>query len=438
MPSFNLFTVTDGMSPEEIGGALVKSNRDALPVFSCVGDSRIAQSLQQITDANGTRTNSMPIGPFSWIGPLSQGRLNAPFTHNLAVSGSTSEESIAVCRTVNNLSPRPTHCVILTGTNDIGSGVSAEDIMTNISEMWSILNGDGVIPVTVCDLPRGVSTWSVGQSRISQDLNRRIYQQAREQGVIVINANELIANPLDSNGDPLTGYTSDGIHETTVPAYLIGKRIVDSIPIASSVERPASRVDIYDATDNPKGNGTQYGLFIGTSGTTTSSAGAVSGDVADGWNVRSLTGAGTAVCSKVSRSEAAGDFQQVVFDSPGGISTYRISLISTLTGSQVVPSVAAMFVSSMDFEVEGTSALEDCKMMCVMFDGSNFKNGSEVLKSTNVGGTFYPYDFDWSGRLVSSEIEVDDLTDQIIWRIEVRVNNGSATIRLGSGSLNGV
>lgn len=416
----------------------ILAKADTRPVLAALGDSRLAQSLQVLPIAGGyTSVSSMPIGAMTWVGPLTKDRVNVPMQHNLAVSGSTSADALSRVPLVAALIPKPTHCALLTGTNDIGASVPVLTIYNNIVATWQALRAVGIEPIAIADLPRSVASWSVNSSRQSMYLNYLLREAARSMKVSFVDATEDIADSTNANGDPKAGYTYDGIHPATPSAYKLGARIAALFSDAAAIRRPGSRVDVYNAANNPLGNGTAFGLMTGTTGTKTSNGGAVSGNVADGWNVRSLTGTGPAVCSKVARTDAAGEWQQVVMNGAGtGVSTYRVSLITTLTAADIGATVGDRIYMGVDVEVDlggSTTGLEDLAFICDSFDGVSASfNSSKAMKSTLVASTYYPYAFNWTGRVVTEPYVVRSATDQILLRIEGRVNNASITFRLGS------
>lgn len=302
-------------------GYLLPANSD----IAVIGDSR-AQADVSGSTASSARHGIRGIG--LWLEILSRGRVRAPYAYNFAVAGSTTEDcvtsqldSAAACAAGSVL--------VFTSTNDrtVSGDWSAARSITALQTIISTLIAAGKTVFLVAETPRGNSSYTSIRLTTSQ-LKR--HNQVRQfllraqltygQNVRVIDLYPIMADRVSATGDtilsPIVAY--DGLHPAIYTAYKIASSIVADP--AFSAMYPAqpflsfTASDVFDATDNPRGNLMSNGQLDGTSGT--KDAG-ITGDVATGWDagVSNWTGL-SGVASKV--TTATGDWQQFVITGDSG------------------------------------------------------------------------------------------------------------------------
>lgn len=400
-----------------------------LPLVATLGDSRIAQGF---TSGSGF-TNTRPHGAANWLEVLMNGRVRLPWAYNQAVSGAIFSDVLrAQLPLVLALNPKPTHAVILAGTNDVANGVPQATIKQQVAALWNELRGYGVIPLHLVDLPRTVASWTATDLLLQQDFNNWLRTYGSQYGATIIDPTAGIADPNNSNGDPLTNYAqSDGIHPTSLSAYQCGLALqtyFNQFPIPYHL-RPVSRGDSFDATSNPRGNNVPNGgLFSGTGGSN-SGAGA-SGTVADSWLNRTISGTLTAVASLVSRADTGGVgwWQQVVVSAVTGASVYRLQTNSNITTGL---NIGDTFVAEVDVTVASANNMKYLQLN--VFDtGGSFVGGCG-FKDPGIASMYLPTA--WSGRIVTPPFTIAT-TAGITFRLEAGFDTGTgATIQAGGASL---
>lgn len=405
-------------------------------IIGIIGDSRAAQSYVSSGVAPSSTLRSPPFGPVGWACFLSQGRIRSGSSYNRAVSGSLVSDLMGQLERLMAVTPRCTHVFILTGTNTFVADGKGDQAWAQLSAVLTAIRTNGMQAIVCLDLPRTAdASWTAARYRNSWYYNQLVRRFAVQQGAQVIDAARYIADPASSTGNPLPNYTYDGIHPATNAAYFIGKELNDAV--LSRLLTPAlpgftSRADTFDATNNPLGNCTPFGLFTGTSGRNVSSAGAASGSVADGWHNRTLTGTGTADASLVARTDKSGNWQQVVYTSGSGVSTYRFGIDSALLRGSDYPSSGSL-VLECDLDVSSGSGIEEMGIAIHNFDGaSTLLQGSQAFGSTMIASTYYPMPSAFSGRVRTDVLPINESAPQLLIRFECRINTGAATVRIGN------
>lgn len=402
-----------------------------MPLLGTLGDSRIAQGF---TSPGGA--NTLPHGAASWVEGLTNGRVRLPWANSQAVSGAKFSDILATqLPLLLALNPRPTHCIVLCGTNDIAGSVAQATIKANALAVWNALKAAGIRPVQMADLPRTVASWTATNLLQQQDLNQWFRTYAGVNGAAFVDPSATIADPASANGDPLTAYAqSDGIHPTSLAAYQCGLALqgyFNQVPLPYHL-RPVSRGDAYDATNSPRGNQLPNGgLFSGTGGSNTSTAGTASGTVADGWNNRILSGAATtAVASLVARSDAGGVgwWQQVVYTATNAMTT-RIEPISNLAAGVA----GETYVGEIDVNVTGSSKLLYLNLNCFDVGGASGFVGI-AHKNPGIAAMYLPAAY--SIRLVTPPFLLTAGTTRQAFRIEAAFDaGGAATVQIGAATL---
>jgi hypothetical protein len=424
-----------------IGGATVAAVgllKTDTAILGTLGDSRIASAYV----SNGAAPNIAISTPcqsiVGWACFLSNQRIKSASAYNKAVSGSLVSDIAGQYANLAAVSPRCTHVLILAGTNSFSSGVSGQTAWSQLSPVLDSIRNDGRQAIVILDLPRANASWgSASQRDNSLWFNQLIRKNAPQQGAWLIDPSRYLADPASTTGDPLAGYYYDtpALHPATLGGYYIGKDVCDSVIsrlLIPSLPGFTNRADVYSAT-NPTGNALANGLFMGTTGTNQSSGGAASGTVATGWLNRTLSGTGTSVASLVARTDGKpGNWQQLVFTSGSGVSTYRLSPdpLYPAPGTNY-PSGVPMVLEG-DLNVSSASGLESLSIALSNYDGSSIRAVAQAFGSGLIGATYFPYPSTFSGRFRTDPLPYDALATQILVRLEAQVNTGAATIQIGN------
>lgn len=417
------------------GGALAKKT----PIVGWVGDSRPAASYILTSAGLSEAVPSHSIG--GWACFNAKQRVHSGRAYNMAVSGSYIGAIGAQMVNLLAVTPRCDYVVCLTGTNSF-----ADEGLTG-AQGWAALVTNFLVPardagvqaIIILDIPRAIAgAYSSTDQQNSLWYNQLVRDNAPAYGAWVLDPTGYLADPASSAGAPRTNFYSDGIHPATLAAerigYALSNLILARLP-PPTVQGFVNRADVFNATNNPKGNALTNGMFTGTGGTNTSDAGVASGTVADAWQNRTLTGTGTSVASIVARDADAnggspGNFQQLVWTSGTGVSTYRFSQATNpvVTTNYLL---GTPLVLEMDVEVESAVGLEglDIRITDLGF------NSAYYFGPALINVTYYPYPGAFSGRIRTPPLVLNAASTTVLCRVEGRVNTGAATVRFGNAEL---
>lgn len=405
------------------------------PILGVIGDSRAANAFIVTGTGSTAGVRTPPYSPVAWACFLSNQRIKTSSSYNKAVSGSGVSDLAGQFGSLLSVVPSCTHVLILSGTNSFGDSVTGSAAWADLAAVLSAIQRSGMQAVVVMDLPRTVASWTTEAAQNSLWFNQLIREEAPKYGALVVDAGKYIADPASSSGDPRSGYYYDSTHPATTAAYWIGKEISDKVLSSlADVDLPGfvNRADTYEATNNPLGNIVSYGLFTGTGGTNTSTGGVASGDVADGWNNRTLTGTGTSAASLAARTDKPGYWQQLQQDSAGGTSTYRYSLITPPAVTTNYPA-SGYYVLEADVDVSSATGLEQMGFIVHNFNsGGTLYDNVSAFGSTLISATYYPYPSAFSGRMRTNPLPYNSSANQLLVRFETQVNTGAATIKIGN------
>lgn len=265
-------------------------------------------------------------GYATWAAFLSRRRIEILPASNHGVSGETSAQILA--RVDNVIAMRPGVCVVLAGTNDIGTLTPAESI-ANLGAIYDRLSSADIAVVAVMVTPRGgITTAQYG--KIHQ-INRYILRQREtRRNFYVVDATLAYGDP--ATGAPRVTMSSDQLHPNAYGAWAIGNEISPLLTELYPDAYPpfANPLDLYSA-DNPSGNllASGVGLMVGTTGTLSNGP---TGELAAGWSANGINmpAGSTTVFSKLAKADGR-SFQQVAF---GG--SYNVASPSNLNVTTAV------------------------------------------------------------------------------------------------------
>ena len=194
----------------------------------CFGDSLTAGFQSPTSDCPSGRET--PYGTFlqEWLGPSTEVRVSG-------ICGElTSEMAMRFRRDV--LQHRPTHVVLLGGTNDLGWNAQPADIMRNLVKMYELARAADVLPVPVTvpsvrvDVAGGgpeAEAWLRQHVERRRLLNRLIEDYAAAKKLQWI---DLFTATADRETGQLAAvYSNDGLHLTTAGYRLLACLLYDSV-----------------------------------------------------------------------------------------------------------------------------------------------------------------------------------------------------------------
>lgn len=420
------------IAPEE----LVKTG----PVFAVLGDSITALMCQNTSTSQSY--NSYGYG--TWLRILSGQRIHLPVTHNFGVAGERLDQ--IRLRVDDVLAVHPQYCVVLAGTNDIGTR-TVPQMVEDAKAIYERLITGGVRPIVMPILPR--SSLATDQLQKLMRFNTWLREYTRtNKWIVLVDPTPLWIDYADTNGDPLTDYTTDGLHPSHLGAFYLGKALSDAISdfVPEQKSYVQSMLDIYDADNYPEGNlltnGTlNYGVMQGTSGTKTSSGNfTASGDVATGWTCSKSNSTSTmaATCSKEDpRTDGpkTGARQKCVIAVTAAGGANELVLFTPTISSADIAEGDQIFAQA-KVEVSGMTNVLSVELRLTDNRSSANQNNHDGAWA---GTTDIFLADDWSGVLRTQPLEIASDSTSVTMNIAVRLDtsggDGGATIYISDVSL---
>jgi lysophospholipase L1-like esterase len=400
-------------------------------LIAAIGDSRLANSLS--SGIHWTHD-----GILTWFMFYANQKYNLPASYNLAVSSYTTAQILGLVPSVLALNPKPRYCIVNGGTNSIAADVPITTIKSNFMAIADQLIAGGVIPVFLVDSPRALSTWGTTYSKTHQQLNHWLRRWCRDNGYALVDPyNQLISQ---TTGDPLTGYTVDGIHQSARGASIIGKELASVFDAIAPAPRWSSRMesinDVFDATYNPTGNLLSIGLLQGTAGSNNGTG--ASGSVSTGWQNRVVSGTATSVASKENpRSDGLMGDKQILTVSASATALIRFSPESSIATGAGTYVTGDKLIGEVDIEVQsGSASLNYVNLTLFEINGSSATLGQSVaFKGATVAAHPLPSTA-FTGRLRTVPFISQSGTASLLFRIEMEVaSGGSAVVKIGNATI---
>jgi lysophospholipase L1-like esterase len=272
-------------------------------------------------------TNNSAQGIVSWVNVLTRQRLK--YYGPKGVFGTTSDTFVS--RFDANIAPLNPGWVILTSpaSNDIASSATAATIQTRLAAYMDKCAAIGA-RLIICTIPPR-NALSTAQRNVMVQVNRWLRETVGQgrRGVYLVDAWQLLIDP--ANGGLRAGTASDGIHMNGLGAQRIGAAIASIINTYAppvDVLGWGEDLDLTAVMTNPN--------MTGTTGTLSNS---ITGTVATGWAVGSITGAAvTAVASKVARTDnLPGEWQQLSISAgEGGVINQTLTFGGLTAGTSYI------------------------------------------------------------------------------------------------------
>jgi lysophospholipase L1-like esterase len=289
-------------------------------------NSRIAMLGDSITrdgiNNTATQTRNANRGLTHWVPFLTSQRFVSPQSLNFGVSGQTSEQIAS--RVGDVIASGAGMCIVLAGTNDIGSLTTAQT-QANLASIYAALERNNIFILALPILPRTLA----GEANYSfpQKVNEWIRDQASNYaGFKFIDPYEF-GDQYSLTYSPRPDWTYDGLHPKAIGAFTIGWRIAEFLNTLAPWPGPAIRsvCDFFNAT-NRRGALNANPLMAGAGGTL---GAGVTGTVADNYRLQRFATAGGDVSSLTVAASSNG---AVVTNSRTGGVNQRIVVGGTATG----------------------------------------------------------------------------------------------------------
>ena len=136
-------------------------------------------------------------------------------TYNRGIGGDVTSGVIARLKT-SVIDLKPSKVIMMIGINDINSGRTNDEIMTNyktiINEIQTNLPATEIICQSVLPMDSRVTAWGIDLSNAIQkikDLNARIKTYVESKGILFV---DLFTHFKDENDQLIPSYSYDGVH----------------------------------------------------------------------------------------------------------------------------------------------------------------------------------------------------------------------------------
>jgi len=256
------------------------------------------------------------------------------------------------------------------GTNDMGSQTK-EDIQAARETLANYYLDNGKVVFLLPILARGIGSWASGsderkkanwinaKTKAFNDKTRKCFE---------LDWNQQWVDSANADGEPIAGYDCDNIHFNPKGGVAVGEVIANFF--ADFLPPPSPRVwsqdDLYDATNNPRGNVLANPFLTGTAGALTGAG--MTGSVATGMRMELSTGNATAVASKVTTTNNRGD-QQVITITP---STTASLIYFRTTAADTTHTLASTWVqASCEVDIGSFNAWEGVSLCLIDQNGTS-------------------------------------------------------------------
>ena len=363
------------------------NNRVAL-----LGDSITAQGIDNTTLVGQIGIRNVNRGMTHWLPFLTDQRFVSPQGLNFGVIGQTSGQIAA--RVGDVIASGAGTCVVLAGTNDIGTNNFVQTT-ANLASIYQALANANVLIIALPILNRTLA--SEPDYSFVNHVNRWIINQASNYPNFKVVDPFRFGDPYSLTLSPKTGFTYDGLHPTAIGMFNVVRGIGEYL---NTVLPPLPRVvrdvtDFYTAT-NPTGYKNANPMMAGTSGTAGSG---VTGSVANNWAVSVGAGGGdvsglTVTCSKdtdstnlecqkiVVAGTATGGFQTVV------TMTQTFTPIGGLTVGDILEARGRIEVIGGAASISGIGIFLDPNLSGVAPRWDGYGYVSDDLAAEGYSGTF--------------------------------------------------
>jgi hypothetical protein len=279
-----------------------------------------------------------------------------------------------------------TYIAIEAGTNDIlDIGVSKERIHQRRKDLVDYFTEQNYKVILFPILARETTSWSTQEQRDKAQWvnNATISELANLANVYYYNLNDGWVDWSNANGEPVLGYTDDGVHPNTIGGYSFGIKFGQWLktflpPRSSFLSSPNN---IYSST-NDRGNAFLNPLLAGVGGTVTNATGVAPDDC----RIQRDSGASVVVGSKEVNPNGIGDRAVIDITPPGTSGTGSVffgsefSNFSHSLGGEWVQASCRINLNT------ANNSLNKIYLLCADTSGSTLITTS--IDGTNSSGTY--------------------------------------------------
>lgn len=281
-----------------------------------LGDSITADGVNNTTNA----TRNMNRGMLSWLPLLTNRRFISSQSLNFGVSGDTSTQVAA--RVGSVVASGAGTCVVLAGTNDIGTN-NFTTTTTALATIYQALANANILIIALPILPRTLVT-EANYAFVNR-VNRWMIEQSKVYPNFRFIDPFLFGEPYSLEMAPRAGYSWDGLHPTAIGMRYITKPIADYLNTLMPVPPRTIRTvtDYYVAGQNPGGYINLNPMMAGAGGSISSGGATITGTSPDSWTLFADAGGGVISGLTVAGSSST---------SETGLACQRIVVGGTATG----------------------------------------------------------------------------------------------------------
>lgn len=326
--------------------------------------------------------------------------------------------------------------IIDSGTNDMAV-LSKEEILQYRESLANYYLSKGVVVIFLPILSRAVTSWAAGSSERQKAawLNQKTREFCNKtSNCFLFDWNSTWVDCSNSNGEPLVGYSNDGIHFSPKGGVAVGEALSNFL--SSFLPNPQPRVwspdDKFNLVNNPLGNILSNPFCTGTSGTIGTG---VTGSVATGMRVERSSGTATVVASKETRSDGRGDYQVMTITAGASDSLIYFRTSSADTTHNL--SAGDWVQASVEIDIGDYSGWQGVSLY--LKDNGSSGLISYGLEAFDDGAGYITLPArQMNGLITTPAIQISSGSPSLRWRLEVRTAAnaaGTGVIKVGAVEL---
>ena len=435
-----------------------------------LGDSHVSNGFNSVAPGQtGAAQNFTNWGFTSWVRFLTNQNVLISNAYNFGHGGDTLAQISARVGSVVALNP--TFCIVEGGTNDLAASTSAASMeSTWLNNIILPLINSGVVVLVTPIVPRASSAITAAalltQQRFNTYVREFCYGRIRggNANVILCDPTPLLTDYTSARGDPITTlfYDSPNLHPNANGCFFYAQPFATALALLTA-QMPTQlqhNADVFDATNNPCGNGlraagVQRGNMAGTTGTATTSTGFtfLGTSIATGFTVQRTSGTSTATadCTKENpRTDLPnsvsgiqnGERQLITFATSttgGSDEQYEIRFTSTLSLSSGDFKAGDQVYAECSMELLTLTNVTAVELQVNEFGGAFSQQAYDMARSGTNSQSMPAFASAQRGRMRTDIITLQAGSTSVTWKVVVHMNvasaNGAATIKVADASI---
>lgn len=323
--------------------------------------------------------------------------------------------------------------VIDGGTNDISGSMTAQQIQAAREEIANYYLDQGIPVILLTILARDLAQWAAGstlrqKAMLVNSLSREYVKG--KSNCVLYDWNTRWAT-LYPNWVPKSGYSNDGTHMAPTAGVDIGEDFANFVKqfMPSAAPRVWAQDDVYNASNNPRGNQLANPFCTGTTGSLTNAT----GSVATSMRVNRQSGDATVVAGKVARSDGRGEWQEITITTGATDSEVRFQ---TSTANIVTPALAGEWMQA-SCEVEIDASADIYQVQLDLWDSTNGFSAIDMDPDTYSAPAVKWPNRALQGMLITPAMQMKTNGASMAWRVRILVDNpgSAATIKVRIGAV---